>query len=139
MPYGYGVGFIKATSDIPLVTLRGSGSGSTGGQARIVYKIQGTNVNYQVPEGKTAKVALERTVAVSGANLDASYLGYADDVNGTNFVSLGSLPELDIHVVGNERYWVLNVPAGKFIIAIVNPASGTSTPSYTGMLVLIEV
>jgi hypothetical protein len=132
--YGYGVGFIKATSDIPIKILRVSVSGS--GTIFAPYKIMGTTTNYQVPTGKTAIIALERTVTKGSTDVDFSLIGYADDSNGTNFVGFASLREMDIMTDGNERYWIFNVPSGKFIVFRYVASVGTS---YTGIIVVFEV
>jgi hypothetical protein len=136
MGYGYGVGFIRATSDIPIKICRASGNGTS--HFKMAFKILGTNTSYQVPTGKTAKIALERSVTVTNVQIGATFFGYADDDSGTNFVILATINDLDIATPGNERYWILDIPSNKFPAVAVNPVGG-QTGTYTGIIVLFEV
>jgi hypothetical protein len=129
--YGYGVGYVKASADIPIKNLRVDAVAN----AFTPYKLLGTTTNYQVPTSKTALIALERTIAISNAaGFSFMSLVYADDPAGTNFVSFGTLPELDLNAVPSEKYWVFSVPSGKFILLRNN-----SGYTYSGILVLFEV
>jgi hypothetical protein len=137
MGYGYGVGFVKATNDIPIKTLRCEGN-NTGSAAFFPYKILGTASNYSVPSDKKGLIALLRTVDIGSINHAFSGIGYADDALGTNFVTIARADELDIATIGSERYWVLEIPQNKFIL-FKHYYSGSGQGRYTGIIVLFEV
>jgi hypothetical protein len=114
MGYGYGTGFVKATSDIPLINLCILPENLNAGEY-VNFKVMGTNVNYSVPSSKIGLIALFRATQVDEIRTDDVKLGYADNASGTNFVALASLEELGISSAPAEVYWVFRIPAGKFI------------------------
>ncbi len=136
MGYGYGTGFVKATSDIPLVNLRVT-TGTMNPGSYFNFKIMGTDVNYNVPASKTGLIALVRVTSADMNRLFDIRLGYADDANGTNFIALASLGEMGISNPPSEVYWVLRIPGNKFV-GIRHTGSATSA-SFTIFLVLFEV
>jgi hypothetical protein len=136
MGYGYGIGFVKATSDIPIKTIRlNTVTNPAAGQYNNCV-VLGTTTNYQVPTGKTAIIALER--AVLSSSTDLYKLGYADDAGGTNFVPLIGVNESDLWQGGNERYWIFQIPSGKFI-GFKNTHTSSLAANFAFILVLFEV
>jgi hypothetical protein len=136
MGYGYGVGFVKATSDIPIKTIRlPTVTNPAAGQYNNCVLL-GTTTNYQVPTGKTAIIALERAVLTT--TTDLYKLGYADDASGTNFVPLIGMNESDLGQAGNERYWIFQIPSDKFI-GFKNTHTSALGVSFAFILVLFEV
>jgi hypothetical protein len=136
MGYGYGVGFVKATPDIPIVNLRLSPINMSAGMY-VNFKVMGTNTNYSVPSGKTGLIALFRATQVDEIRTGDITLGYADDASGTNFVALASQRDLGISSAPTEVYWIFRIPAGKFI-GLKNTGSN-STTAEAGIIVLFEV
>jgi hypothetical protein len=138
MGYGYGVGFVKATSDSVIKNLRGSFSSATLGTYFEPFKNITNNTNYQVPNEKNAIVALERTISseLRGGTVE---LGYADSPSGTNFVSLGRIDHYGLAGGGNERYWVLTVPSNKYILMRIIVNNTTYGAAWEAILVIVEV
>jgi hypothetical protein len=132
MSYGWGVGFVRSASSNPIRSLRASGSASAVGTYNIPFKIIGTTTNYQVPAGKTFLIALTRRVAITG-NIQSTEIGYADDANGTNYVSLFTLSEADLTADNTERYYIFSVPATKFPIFRFN----ISTAGASNFVIII--
>jgi hypothetical protein len=136
MGYAYGIGFVKATPDIPMVTLRLSPINMSAGMY-VSFKVMGTNVDYSVPPGKIGLIALFRATQVDEIRTDNVKLGYADDASGTNFVALASQREMGIFSAPTEVYWIFRIPAGKFI-GLKNTGSNSTTVE-AGIIVLFEV
>jgi hypothetical protein len=139
MGYGYGVGFIRASSDINLLTTNAEITNVGSGIYYVTFKKLGTTTPYQVPNDKTALIALERTIVIdtSNINIPQSGIGYADDSSGTNFVMLASLRDLNIDAGGNERYWILTIPSNKFPMFKI--VTSNTVTGYRGIQVLFEV
>jgi hypothetical protein len=131
MPYGYGVGFVRATSDIPVRNLLVSVS-TTSGIHFVPFKILGTNTNYQVPSNKTFLMALERRNTVS-TNVSLIEIGYADDASGTNYNKLVDWYELGLLSDNTERYYIFTIPSSKFIILKYNSGANGLTVDFTLM------
>jgi hypothetical protein len=138
MGWGLGVGFVRATSDNEIRVLRHTFSSATVGTYYTPFKIAGTNTNYQVPTNKTAVIALERTLSSETRGGTVEF-GYADDTNGTNFVSFGVISDYDLVAAGNERYWVFKVPAGKYLITKIAVNNTTYGAGWYCMFVVLEV
>jgi hypothetical protein len=138
MPYGYGVGFVKATSDNVIRNLKGSFSSATIGTYFEPFRNIADDTSYQVPNGKNAIIALERTISseIRGGTVE---LGYANSPSGTNFVSLGRIDHYGLAGTGNERYWVLTVPSNKYIVMKVNVTNTTYGAGWDAILVIVEV
>jgi hypothetical protein len=136
MGYGYGVGFVRATSDIPIKTIRlPTVTNPLAGQYNNCV-ILGTNTPYQVPSDKTAIIALER--AILSIQTDLYRLGYADNSSGTNFVGLIGMDEGNLITGGSERYWIFQIPSNKFI-GFKNIHTSAIAANFAFILVLFEV
>jgi len=136
MGYGYGTGFVKATSDIPLINLRLPLTNLSNG-AYANFKVMGTNVNYQVPPNKTGLIALYRALRIDVNMINNIMLGYADDASGTNFVPLVSHSDMGITSYPAEVYWVFRIPGGKYI-GLKN-SIGANDSGEAAIVVLFEV
>jgi hypothetical protein len=136
MGYGYGTGFVKASSDIPIHTLVTFGSINAGGYVNL--KKIGTSVNYNVPSTKTGLVALIRAATLSTGDASKVVFGYADDASGTNFVGLARLVEMGISSSPSEVYWVFKIPAGKYV-GFKNTDTVNATGNLRIFVVLFEV
>jgi hypothetical protein len=137
MGYGYGVGFIKATSDIPIKNLGDSGNLGAAGTFFRPLKILGTSTDYQVPSTKSFVFALERRVT-KGINLNPIDIGYANDINGTGFVKLVTTDEIGLVSDNTEAYYVFIVPANKYPMLRIVSNSTTGT-GYHFIFVGFEV
>jgi hypothetical protein len=136
MGYGYGTGFVKATSDIQMINLCILPTNINAGEY-VNFKKMGTNVNYSVPSGKIGLIALFRATRVDEIRTDDIMFGYADNATGTNFVALASLSDMGIFDAPTEVYWVFKIPAGKFL-GLKNTGPYTSA-GEGAIVVLFEV
>jgi hypothetical protein len=89
-----------------------------------------------VPNDKTAIIALQRAIVTT--NTPNYVFGYADNASGTNFVGLANIEDLDLITNGSERYWVFNIPSGKFI-GFKNVGATSINTLFSFVLVLFEV
>jgi hypothetical protein len=137
MPYGYGTGFIRATSDIPIRTLRLPDTSPAAGTYTNLRRI-GTTTNYQVPTDKTGLVALIRVLNIDSSTVGNYTFGYADDASGSNFVGLATLVEMGLSAPPVEGYWVFTIPSGKFV-GFRNTGTTNASSFYRIIVVLFEV